>query len=264
MRKGFLIYEEMRKYCTIYEEAVSNIWLCNCYILNFHIYEENLIFFFFSVFDPKPCETSCLTPRVPEVEQGGGSSQFRKTSCFFRNCVKNQTMSLLYNISWFCTWCSKPRCSFSLDQTITSGSSKTNINFWGNVQKKGYRKESGHFSDVCFPWARDDRQPGATRWWGWAHHSRCREGSPAHRKIHNTYMNVSLLRFQKMCCTISGLFSDLCCFGEFFACKCWFSVAIISPYTESTCKSLQRTLSQRRNVSEGSSALMSQCRRISH
>ncbi len=25
MRKGFLIYEEMRKYLTIYEEAVSNI-----------------------------------------------------------------------------------------------------------------------------------------------------------------------------------------------------------------------------------------------
>jgi hypothetical protein len=31
MRKGFLIYEEMRKYLTIYEEkAVIHIWLCNC------------------------------------------------------------------------------------------------------------------------------------------------------------------------------------------------------------------------------------------
>ncbi len=31
MRKGFLIHvhEEMRKYLTIYEEAVSHIWLCN-------------------------------------------------------------------------------------------------------------------------------------------------------------------------------------------------------------------------------------------
>ncbi len=30
MKKGFLIYEEMRKYLVIYEEAVSHIWLCNC------------------------------------------------------------------------------------------------------------------------------------------------------------------------------------------------------------------------------------------
>ncbi len=49
MRKGFLMYEEMRKYLTIYDEAVSYIWLCNCSILNFLIYEENLIFFFISV-----------------------------------------------------------------------------------------------------------------------------------------------------------------------------------------------------------------------
>jgi hypothetical protein len=49
MRKGFLIYEEMRKYFPIYEEASSHIWLCNCSIVNFLIYEENLIFFFISV-----------------------------------------------------------------------------------------------------------------------------------------------------------------------------------------------------------------------
>ncbi len=48
VRKGFLIYEEMRKYFPIYKEAVSHIWLCNCSILNFLIYEENLIFFFVS------------------------------------------------------------------------------------------------------------------------------------------------------------------------------------------------------------------------
>ncbi len=47
MRKGFLIYEEMRKYFPIYEEAVSHTWLCNCSILNFPIYEENLIFLFY-------------------------------------------------------------------------------------------------------------------------------------------------------------------------------------------------------------------------
>ncbi len=34
---------------TVYEEAVSHIWLCNCSILNFLIYEENLIFFSISV-----------------------------------------------------------------------------------------------------------------------------------------------------------------------------------------------------------------------
>ncbi len=49
MRKSFLIYEEMRQYFPIYEEALSQIWLCNCSIMNFFLYEENLIFFFFSV-----------------------------------------------------------------------------------------------------------------------------------------------------------------------------------------------------------------------
>ncbi len=49
-RKGFLIYEEMRKYLTWYEEAVSHIWLSNQSLLNFLLYEENLIFFFISVY----------------------------------------------------------------------------------------------------------------------------------------------------------------------------------------------------------------------
>jgi hypothetical protein len=48
MRKGFLIY--MRKRANIspnmYEEAVP---FCNCSILNFLIFEENLIFSFISV-----------------------------------------------------------------------------------------------------------------------------------------------------------------------------------------------------------------------
>ncbi len=39
----------MRKYFPIYEQAVSHIWLCNCSILNYFIYEENVIFFFISV-----------------------------------------------------------------------------------------------------------------------------------------------------------------------------------------------------------------------
>jgi hypothetical protein len=38
----------MRKYLTIYEEAVSNIRLRKGSLLNFLIYEESLIFFFIS------------------------------------------------------------------------------------------------------------------------------------------------------------------------------------------------------------------------
>ncbi len=45
MRKGFLIYEEIRKYFPIYEEAVCHIWLSNYSIRNFLLYDENLIFF---------------------------------------------------------------------------------------------------------------------------------------------------------------------------------------------------------------------------
>jgi hypothetical protein len=34
MRKGFLIYEVMRKYFPIYEKGVSHLWLCNSSIQN--------------------------------------------------------------------------------------------------------------------------------------------------------------------------------------------------------------------------------------
>ncbi len=56
MRKGFLIYEEMRMYLAIYEEPVSDIWICNCSILNFSytVYEENFILFFISVETHQP------------------------------------------------------------------------------------------------------------------------------------------------------------------------------------------------------------------
>ncbi len=50
MRKSFLIYEEMRKFFPIFEEAVRHIWLCNFSILNFLTYEENLILFFISAY----------------------------------------------------------------------------------------------------------------------------------------------------------------------------------------------------------------------
>ncbi len=46
MRKGFLIYEEMRKYLVIY---------CNCSLLDFYIYEENFVFFFYQ----------CTLPATP-------------------------------------------------------------------------------------------------------------------------------------------------------------------------------------------------------
>jgi hypothetical protein len=39
IKKGFQIYEEMRKYSTIFEEAVR---LCNRSLLNFLTYKENL------------------------------------------------------------------------------------------------------------------------------------------------------------------------------------------------------------------------------
>ncbi len=48
MRKGFLIYEEMRKYFPMYEEAVSHVWLCNCPTLNILI--RKIWFSFLSVY----------------------------------------------------------------------------------------------------------------------------------------------------------------------------------------------------------------------
>ncbi len=41
--KGFLIYEEMRKYLVMYDFATAPSWISS------YIYEENLVFFFISV-----------------------------------------------------------------------------------------------------------------------------------------------------------------------------------------------------------------------
>ncbi len=49
MRRRFLLYKEMRKYLVIYEKAVSQMWLCNRFHLNFLIYEKNFLFFSISV-----------------------------------------------------------------------------------------------------------------------------------------------------------------------------------------------------------------------
>jgi hypothetical protein len=95
MRKGFLIYEEMRKYFPIDEEAVSHKCLGNCSILNFIIYEENLIFFFISVlycilfnFFVGSLSISCLDSSPSEVghaspsplDQCGGEGSWRGPS----------------------------------------------------------------------------------------------------------------------------------------------------------------------------------------
>ncbi len=50
MRKSFpsIQYEEMRKYLTIYEEAVSHMWLCNRSLLNL-LYMRKIQFSFLSV-----------------------------------------------------------------------------------------------------------------------------------------------------------------------------------------------------------------------
>ncbi len=46
IKKGFLIYEEMGKYIVIYGNAVSHKRLCNRFLLDFLILEENLVLFF--------------------------------------------------------------------------------------------------------------------------------------------------------------------------------------------------------------------------
>ncbi len=79
MRKGFLIYEEMCKYFPIYEEAGSHIWLCNCSIMNFLIYEENLIFFFISAY--------CKNFWKSELKTGTHFAFLRASPCVLR--IKN-------------------------------------------------------------------------------------------------------------------------------------------------------------------------------
>ncbi len=73
IRKGFLIYEEMRKYLTIYEKAVSHIWLWNCSTLNFLLYEEDLIFllvYLTWLLHPVPFIFHCLINSIPSASFG--------------------------------------------------------------------------------------------------------------------------------------------------------------------------------------------------
>jgi hypothetical protein len=80
MSKGFLIYEEMRKFFSIYEEAVSHIWLCNCSILNFLIYEKNLIFFFISAGWLITKSLRFLQPAGAEPDHGDSNAGIRQLS----------------------------------------------------------------------------------------------------------------------------------------------------------------------------------------
>jgi hypothetical protein len=77
MRKGFLIYGEMRKYFPIYEEAVSHIWLCNCSTLNFPIYEENSIFFFISVGAREKSGQNFVFQKITQHEDSNNSNTQR-------------------------------------------------------------------------------------------------------------------------------------------------------------------------------------------
>ncbi len=45
MKKGFLIYEELRKYFPMYEEAVSHIYALLHSQFPYTVYEENFILF---------------------------------------------------------------------------------------------------------------------------------------------------------------------------------------------------------------------------
>ncbi len=107
MRKGFLIYEEMRKYVRIYEEAVSHIWLCNRSFLNLLIFEENLIFFFLRNIgnarfpSNRQTETvsSCRSPiGLPAAGSGSGSGHpmIRKSRC----CMFYVGVTICTGIEW--------------------------------------------------------------------------------------------------------------------------------------------------------------------
>ncbi len=91
----YIVYEEMCKYLIIYvhvqyEEAVSHRWLCNCSLLNFLIYEENLIFFFISAPHPQQTESSWISLRHSTVSLSSLCANDREKSAGF----------FVYSCSW--------------------------------------------------------------------------------------------------------------------------------------------------------------------
>ncbi len=72
MRKGFLIYEEMRKYFPVYEGQLVIYDFATAPFLNFLIFEENFLFFFISLTE-ELLESDLA--RLPEPQPPGPRSQ---------------------------------------------------------------------------------------------------------------------------------------------------------------------------------------------
>ncbi len=112
MRKGVLIYEGMRKYLVIYEEAVSHIWLCNWSIPNFLIFEGNLIFFFISM-PVRFCLRFFNTHEMVWLEKFNKNSNLLMRCWNFKRCSGNITATLQINMVFFsvplCFWSSLRR-----------------------------------------------------------------------------------------------------------------------------------------------------------
>ncbi len=66
----------MHKYFPIFDEAVSHIWICNCSILNFLIYEEHFDFLFisaeFNLLEDRQVGWSLCNCRIGGWGGGGG------------------------------------------------------------------------------------------------------------------------------------------------------------------------------------------------
>ncbi len=84
MRKGFLIYEEMRKYLVMYEEAVSYIILCNAPFW-ISLYVRKILFPFLSVCPPPPLHTWLKDVFVRAVEMGDFFAEVQEVPYLLRS-----------------------------------------------------------------------------------------------------------------------------------------------------------------------------------
>ncbi len=105
MRKGFPIYEEMRKYLTIYEEAVSHIWLCNRSLLNFLIYEGNLIFFFISAYLYRSNNQAIRSQIWRRFSVLHGALKFAKFAGIRQIITRCSTVRYIFLHMWRNFWC---------------------------------------------------------------------------------------------------------------------------------------------------------------
>ncbi len=78
MRKGFQIYEKMRKYFPIYEEAVSRIWLCNWLHSEFPYKWGKFDFLFYQCTSPMHLGTRTQRTMLIIVVSGSGSGTLDK------------------------------------------------------------------------------------------------------------------------------------------------------------------------------------------